>query len=119
MCESLSGLQTMYTFYAYAYLHPQRCSCTYACVGRFFFLSNDELLQILSQTKNVLAVQPHLRKCFEAIQSLDFAPDLTITGMNSQEKEKVSAWLILQCVRVLICAQGRCSLSCYCEHVSC
>lgn len=34
-------------------------------------------------------VQPHLRKCFEAIESLDFEADLQITAMNSKEKEKV------------------------------
>ena len=64
-------------------------------------MSNDELLEILAQTRNPLAVQPHLRKCFDAIASLEFGHtkdsatgEITYTNdilaMKSPEKEVVS-----------------------------
>lgn len=37
---------------------------------RFYFLSNDDVLEILGQSQNPATMQPHLKKCFDNIKSL-------------------------------------------------
>lgn len=52
---------------------------------RFFFLSDEELLEILAQTKDPEVVQKHIGKSFEAINRLMFTDKQEVEGMQSSE----------------------------------
>jgi hypothetical protein len=56
---------------------------------RFYFLSNDELLEILSEAKDPTKIQPFVRKIFEAMKELQFEEGDMMTAMFSVEGEKV------------------------------
>lgn len=74
---------------------------------RFYFLGDEDLLEILGQSKNPLVIQMHLKKLFAAIHSVEFNKDNTfITAICSSDgevvqlngkvpvSEVVEAWLI-------------------------
>ena len=58
---------------------------------RFFFLPNDDLLQILSHAKEPARVQPYLHKIFEGIDRITIAEEpAEVQGMSSRLGEHVS-----------------------------
>lgn len=63
---------------------------------RFYFLSNDDLLEILGQAKDPNSIQSHLRKCFDGLYRLEIAMPSSerrhaeALGMHSADGEAVS-----------------------------
>lgn len=55
---------------------------------RFYFLSNDELIDILANSNNFSVIQQHLKTLFDNIVKVDFVED-SIEAINSSEKEQV------------------------------
>ena len=57
---------------------------------RFYFIGDDDLLEILGQSKNPEVIQTHLKKLFAGIHSVVFSEDSKfIKAMQSIEKEVV------------------------------
>ncbi|OHT13633.1 Dynein heavy chain family protein [Tritrichomonas foetus] len=67
-----------------AYLESKRLG-----FPRFFFLSNDELISILSHTKDFDKIQESMQKLFEYVNSITVTNDFYITQMNDAIGEKV------------------------------
>lgn len=57
---------------------------------RFYFIGDDDLLQILGQATKPTIIQTHLKKLFSGINTVDFdEQNKHITAMNSLQGEKV------------------------------
>lgn len=59
---------------------------------RFYFLSNDDVLEILGQSQNSEAMQPHMKKCFDNIKSLRM--EVMVTSVRLDDAETVWTSLV-------------------------
>ena len=61
-----------------------------AILPRFYFIGDDDLLEILGQSTNPLVIQSHLKKLFAGIHSVEFDENNKhIVAMKSLEGEVV------------------------------
>jgi len=67
--------------------------------SRFYFLSNEDLIEILGESQKPKNIQKHLKKCFEGINKVNFRPIRgadpemhkdEITQLISKEDEKIN-----------------------------
>ena len=58
--------------------------------ARFYFLSNEEIIEILGQMREPRNIQRFLNKIFEGIDNLSFLPTLEVNALHSREGETVN-----------------------------
>jgi dynein heavy chain len=54
---------------------------------RFYFLSDDELIDILANSRDLKIIQGHLKACFDNCVALTLGDDEIIEKIHSAEKE--------------------------------
>lgn len=73
-----------------------RISVHFDIFHRFYFVGDEDLLEIIGNTKNVARLQKHFKKMFAGVSSILLNEDNTIiTGISSREGEEVSLLLNL------------------------
>ena len=67
-------------------------TCTCICISfSFYFVGDEDLLEIIGNSKNVPRVQKHFKKMFAGVHSVILSEDLTkVMGISAKEGETVS-----------------------------
>ena len=78
MIEKLDGIQER----LFSYLDKKR-----TLFPRFYFLSEESLIEVLSEARDATKIQKYIKILFEGMKSLTFDTNDVIIGMNSSEGE--------------------------------
>ena len=93
-CFGIPGLKDQLAFYNETLNLVRKSLNDYLNVKRkafprFYFLSNEELLTILSSSREISSVQSYIGKCFEGIGKMILDKEYQILGMQSPDSEEV------------------------------
>lgn len=62
----------------------------YFCLIRFYFVGDEDLLEIIGNSKSIPKLQKHFKKMFAGVASIILNDDETmVTGLSSKEGEEV------------------------------
>ena len=71
--------------------HSPSILYTYFCMFRFYFVGDEDLLEIIGNSKNVGRLQKHFKKMFAGVATITLNDDNSqVLGLLSKEGEEVS-----------------------------